>query len=285
MKLSESFSALDTIRRNLNAPLSKWSPERTNAGNREPIRIKLAKGIEITLDKVDTHDGLFHHEGEHVVIYIKDHTSVNPNRGSPIEDIKYRRKVHLKECQTIKKMKSDGRFDRYVVTNRRDNLYAIDVMNFNRVEHHDKTLFPCLNCLKELNFEGAETMTQRDRKELRANFDIEAFFENYSTFFLEKPKYTDKNYPVNAYVDGWDDISRRVRNESSWTCKKCKVDLRSISLRKWLHVHHINGNKSDNHSENLVSLCVVCHAAEPGHGHMHVAHNGRSEIENQRRKI
>ena len=37
--------------------------------------------------------------------------------------------------------------------------------------------------------------------------------------------------------------------------------------KKFIHAHHINGNKQDNSSANLEVLCAMCHGNKPGGGH------------------
>ena len=57
--------------------------------------------------------------------------------------------------------------------------------------------------------------------------------------------------------------------EKKWNrCKSCRVDL--SEQKRLLHVHHLNGEKSDNSAGNLIVLCADCHRKEPHHGHVHV---------------
>jgi hypothetical protein len=39
-------------------------------------------------------------------------------------------------------------------------------------------------------------------------------------------------------------------------------------MKDLLHVHHINGVKSDNSEMNLRVLCQYCHGEQPNHEHM-----------------
>jgi len=48
--------------------------------------------------------------------------------------------------------------------------------------------------------------------------------------------------------------------------KKCRINL--TNHRKFLHAHHINGQKSDNSPDNIKLLCIKCHAEEYLHGHL-----------------
>jgi hypothetical protein len=44
--------------------------------------------------------------------------------------------------------------------------------------------------------------------------------------------------------------------------------VRRASHRKFLHAHHIDADKSDNHSSNIKLLCIRCHALEFQHAHV-----------------
>jgi len=52
----------------------------------------------------------------------------------------------------------------------------------------------------------------------------------------------------------------RIR-ESKTHCEQCGLaEWRSIKL--WLHIHHVDGNKENNNEENLRVLCPNCHEIE-----------------------
>lgn len=72
----------------------------------------------------------------------------------------------------------------------------------------------------------------------------------------------------NDYVAEWDNISRNIREEQDWVCAECQLQLKQSSLKRFLHVHHLNCNKTDNRPENLRVLCIKCHAEQAGHQHL-----------------
>ena len=59
------------------------------------------------------------------------------------------------------------------------------------------------------------------------------------------------------YAFNWKSICKTIKDRDGWTCQLC-----GEQRKRWghnLHVHHINEDKTDNHNENLVSLCAPCH--------------------------
>ena len=71
----------------------------------------------------------------------------------------------------------------------------------------------------------------------------------------------DKNSKtdINGYVIHWDIISRDYRNDKNYTCEKCGIRP-ELEDEKYIHCHHIDGNKLDNRSFNIECLCILCHA-------------------------
>jgi 5-methylcytosine-specific restriction endonuclease McrA len=126
----------------------------------------------------------------------------------------------------------------------------------------------CQNCLKKLNYKGAASKSGEAYK-LATNFRIDEFFLTYSTLFRSLPKGIVEN-AKKGYSDDWPEVSKRTREEADHLCKSCRVDL--SERKKLLHVHHVNGEKSDNSPGNLIVLCADCHRKEPHHGHVHIKH-------------
>jgi len=290
MRITETFSALNTVREQIDAPLVNWSPVARINDFKTPnaeIRQALRKGIELTLDKVTARSGLFEHEGEQIVIYIRDNVNNAAGRANQEvrDDPQHGKRVHLSECSTIMGMKKNGRFYRYVATNRRDNLYTVDVMSTDGsgIESIDLPLLPCIYCLKQLNYKNGKSSQDHDMwRDIARKFDLEEFFGLYSTFFSQQPRYRDTDGSLSGYVSGWSTISDQQRNQANWTCSSCRVVLAKPHLRRWLHTHHVNGVRGDNHHTNLVVLCLLCHAEQPGHDHMHVSEEGREAVSQAR---
>ena len=79
-----------------------------------------------------------------------------------------------------------------------------------------------------------------------------------------------------GYTEDWSKISSHYRVEKGFQCEQCNVNLRSN--RGLLHVHHVNGVKSDNSPRNLKALCIDCHSKQPMHSHMALSHSERQLI-------
>ena len=63
-------------------------------------------------------------------------------------------------------------------------------------------------------------------------------------------------------IDFNDELRERIRERDNYICQKCSITQEeSISkYNKILSVHHIDYDKMNNNSENLISLCTSCHS-------------------------
>ena len=84
------------------------------------------------------------------------------------------------------------------------------------------------------------------------------------------------------YTPDWREVSARYKTRVGFTCEICSVDLKDD--RDLLHVHHVDGVKTNNRPSNLQALCADCHRKQPDHGRMRVSHADTQRIATLRRK-
>lgn len=167
-------------------------------------------------------------------------------------------------------MREKNRFERYVVSTRTDGRFNLNVINGGRTKKELCDLLVCQNCLHFLRFNAFEMNWQKGRRlDFVKEFKVDNFFDKYPRSLHQQiPKHDSDTAPLDTYSDDFETISRTVRNDSGWHCRRCGVDLSAREKQKWLHTHHKNGEKHDNRKENLEALCIGCHAKEPNHGHI-----------------
>lgn len=215
-------------------------------------------------------DGTLAYKDSRVLIYIRDVAHYKGSRGDGVRNLP---RFHLANCETLQQMRREKRYERYVVAAREDGLFEVNFIENNRpVRSSPESLRVCQNCLALLVFGGFkmhDPAAVRERKV--SSFRLDKFFEVYArALFLQTPAHRSDSAPLNTYPDDFEALSLRVKEERGWRCEgpECGVTLASVSLRRYLHLHHVNGQKHDSRPENLTVLCVACHADQPYHSHM-----------------
>jgi hypothetical protein len=74
--------------------------------------------------------------------------------------------------------------------------------------------------------------------------------------FVLRPGVTNPNlwYPERPPKSQWDSIRKVVLERDDYTCRAC-----GHRALKYMNVHHIN-ESGENTPENLITMCVACHA-------------------------
>lgn len=74
----------------------------------------------------------------------------------------------------------------------------------------------------------------------------------------------------------WKNISRYIRELFNYHCACCgKYCKAKTSQKDLLQVHHIDENPENNHFENLIPLCAVCHLRIEKEARLHAPFGNR----------
>ena len=257
---------LNRLRQQMGANLNEWNPEE----NWRPIDIDgilRDTGIDIPPSEIiPFSDDTLGYRDRRVAVYIRD------QYGSSDSESHQLNKVHVADCSTLQSMRRQGRYERYVVTTRTDGLFIVNFLgSFGsglQEEGVECRLFVCINCLKRLSYKNYNSRRRSEQREIREFFDFEEFFRQYSSQIASPPTQTDITAPTNIYPPNLARITHRYKERMRWRCEQCREYLGDENMRKFLHVHHVNGLRHDNRKENLRALCIKCHADQPQHQHL-----------------
>lgn len=152
-------------------------------------------------------------------------------------------KFHITDCITIRDQRGSGRFDgRYFWHN--SNTVNIEDRENGRV-HENINLVLCNNCRRQSAItQYTDTvgffsvLDQQEQDEINQEYEIDIF----------------------GYTLDWQKISKEFRKEKDYTCENCNIKITIPPDRRFIHVHHKNGNKLNNRRNNLECLCILCHA-------------------------
>ena len=280
MRLDVDFSDLHEAVRRMGAGNIEVEALQLDSAQRETIDIELEEGKIIgNLSDIETDNGLLSYRGHQILLYIQDH---GPRVEEALIDSNKANKYHVADCTTLEDMRAKNRFERYVITNDLNGEFhvtGVDSINRNKKIEGKSRLNVCKNCLSYLNYKGYASNT-RTKFQIFQHFDLNQFFETYSSVFPYKPRrYAGAS--DGFYTPSWRDRSRSYRRSKNFICENCSVSLKGHE--SLLHVHHIDGVKSNDNRTNLRALCMDCHRKQPHHEHMHVSHNEMKQITALRR--
>ncbi|MDI9844516.1 hypothetical protein QM435_05035 [Legionella pneumophila] len=259
------FSALNNLRHMMEAELIKEFKFDTGISLLDEDFIKRLgdDGVEIdSLDEIDFRsDATLGFRGQRVLIYIRDVSAYRHEISLP--------KFHVSTCKTLVDMWQRKRSERYVLYQRENGIFQINLMRDGKVDVRQEKLNVCRNCLDNLNWNNYSE-NKLIRNKIVDEFSISQFFEKFPKSLLSvTPSHTADTAPLNDYSTNWTHISKEAKRKAGYKCQNsnCQIDLAG-AYSQYLHVHHLDGQKNNNRKQNLKVLCVKCHADEPNHGHM-----------------
>ena len=241
-----------------------WNGGKWAAFDRDELTHKLrTSGVDVDFGQINVaDDGTFEYEGRKVLVYIRDqYIGGNGRRGEY--------KFHIANCSTISRAYENNRQSRYVVSTRTDGLFRVNLLQGSVVAQQDELLEMkvCKNCLMELKYMGYYNHSASRSWRIYSDFSLDNFFDQYGgTRHIHTPRFNDLNAPINQYSTEFNEISRVIREQRGFQCEVCGLDL--VEAPRFLHLHHINADRSDNRGENLRCLCIKCHAREPEHARL-----------------
>jgi 5-methylcytosine-specific restriction endonuclease McrA len=257
-------SRFNVLRRDMGAPLADTFrvQELHTPIVLPPLEDRLAgDGVDVSAeDIVALKDGTLSYKNHRVLVYIRDVSDYGGRGDLP--------KFHVAHCRTLENMKMNNRWSRYVVANRDDGLFSLNIAS-QAGRAKMVGLAVCQNCLGTLGWEGFSRQTTAAEKTNRVkNFRLKDFFTKYPRDLLAVvPDHSSDSAPLNAYPSNWLAVSVLQKQRSNFQCVECQRILLGVDSR-FLHVHHLNGQKNDCSESNLAVLCIRCHARSPMHSHM-----------------
>jgi hypothetical protein len=225
-------------------------------------------GITITpLDKnFSIKNNELFYKNTKVLLYIRDQAMYGQPEDA-LKNYKSAYKFHLSWCQTLQTMFNSGKYEKYVVSTRQDDVLLVRAIGSNnKVYESEQKLHVCRYCLSTLNYKGYRYATKSQKDKIYNEFSLKEFFnvQNSDYSFHDMPKHDEYSAKTNIYPDNWEHVSELHRKLCHYRCERCGKDCSHD--HKLLHVHHINGNKQDLRQTNLIALCRKCHIQE--HPHM-----------------
>lgn len=269
MKLPDftNDSQLNSLRSAMGALLAEYvGAPRGDVLTAEEIESLVTEGIEIPIEDVKVlNDGTHVYKGRRVIVYIRDVAVYGGHATLP--------RFHPAMCDVLAKMIEENRYlKRYVVAAREDGRFKIHRIRGYEIAKSDEMLDVCQCCLDELSYKGFSlSQSRRQRQQAVSEFSIHAFFDEVGRNCVwAMPRYDEGSAPANVYSVNFYRVARSIKEQRGYRCEEtnCRIDLSRPQHRKYLHAHHVNADKTDNHPLNIKLLCIRCHANTFQHSHL-----------------
>ena len=160
-------------------------------------------------------------------------------------------RYHICRCDTIRSFITSGGFREHYRYANTDEVTVLNMDNGYR-EETVNDLELCGYCANMLGNEYG--------------MPLESFVEILKEAGEANPDEEAKEVDIFGYVRNWEMISDAKRELANYTCEVCGYQAEDIFDRRFIHVHHRDGDKLNNRMENLQCLCIHCHAnVDPSH--------------------
>lgn len=228
------------------------------------IKEKLTEGITLDRDdevKVDT-DGTFLYKRQNVVLYIR-------NAKYYIDNWSKLPKYHIVDCKTLNlkgRKQYSHQYLREGIGRPEIGLFTLNLSdNPQQEELKKEKLEVCENCLEKLELkyrENGETKLVFETNQFPLSDWFDAIDDGYEPLLIDRIE-SKGNY----YIAAWKFLSWVCRKNANWQCQQCTIDLGAERYdRRFLHAHHTRGTRY-NKLEDLMALCIGCHAKQDGEKH------------------
>lgn len=233
-----SFDGLKNLLRSRGFIIDNSKPPYTTITPKDVIIEEIKKGkIEFG------NEGIFiiDENGERIQVYLYKRKYHLERYGKP--------RYHICKCSTIDDFLARGGFQREY---RRANTETVPVIDMDE-DNEDKQIahLPlCKNCFSKMMQQGLP---------VSHSMDSEKFVELLKQARPATPQ-QEVEVDIFGYTKDWEQISRAYRESKNYTCERCGIHIINPFDRQFIHVHHKNGNRTDNRLANLECLCIRCHS-------------------------